>query len=303
MNPDTSNTPDSVPNPNLPKGFPTEPTSTLAGPRPGSNSSPTAARMPNTNLPPQSTTVRPEPTPYRGLPELPPDDYERPRRRRGGMGCARFIFNCRCIGCALMLLILALIAGSVYVVIYRPPAVWTPVKEWLNVSLVKQEYDPRSYESVSARLNDELASFASGTNSLRISEQDLYTVLNERLGEMGLRDLNVELTPGIVKLYWNIETDNSLPLWMVMESTPDDAGHLVISKLGTERVAAPDFLNDGLMNLVLSGIKLLQGADQNADLVRIAFPFKENIEVKSVQVNLDELVLELNVKTGLEDFF
>lgn len=303
MNPDQPNTPSSVPNPNLPKGFPTDPQpgSTLAGPRDVSGNG--GAGVSAVNNP---VRENPAPSPYRAaLPELPEPDYASIKRKRsgGGIGCFRWLFNCRCIGCFLMLAIFTIVAGSAYVVINRPPAIWTPVKQWFNVSLVKQEYDARTYESVSNRLNEELSSFSSGTNLLRITEQDLYTVLNERLKGMGLQDLNVELTPNLLKMYWNIETDDSLPLWMVMESTPNNDGRLVISKLGTERIGAPEFTNDALMNLVLSGIKLLQGADHNADLIRIAFPFKENVEVKSVQINRDELVLELNVKTGLEDFF
>jgi hypothetical protein len=302
MNPNQPDPVGSTPNPELPKGFPTEPRpvsrpSTLAG-----------VRSPGVTTPapvsPEPKLDRPDTLASYKLPSLPEPEYEKPRRRRGGgMGCFRWLFNCRCIGCFLMFTIAFIVAGTAYVVINRPPAIWTPVKEWFNVSLAKQEYDERTYESVSARLNSELANFASGTNTLRISEQDLYAVLKERLKEMALNDLNVELRPGIVKLYWNIETDDSLPLWMVMESTPDNSGRLVISKMGMERLGVPDFLNDSLMNIMLSGIKLLQGADQNADLVRIAFPFKENIEIKSVEVNLDELVLHLDVKTGLEDFF
>lgn len=224
----------------------------------------------------------------------------RERERRDLSGCS--LPSLRCLGCTGCFLLLALFVFGIYVLIARPPVVWDPVKEWFNAGLQTVPYDQIAPAAVYVDMQDQLAKFTVGENRWVITQDQLRSMIVDRIKGVQMPDLNVDMMEGKVKLFWNGDPNSDVPLWYVVEIGINDKGQPYFTKLGTERIGTPGFLNELLTGMFLSAVRI--GSNQQPDqLVNVLVPLPNNVTVKGVQFEEDEMVIVINVSTGLENLF
>ncbi len=236
------------------------------------------------------------------------DRTDRDRRRRErrrqreraedlrGPGC-----GCRLIGIVMSLVLLGLLIGLAYILINRPPSIVDPVKDWLNQDLEAVTFTPEEAETAIFNLNSQVSRFNTGENILRINEKELNVLLNQ--GSTNA-DLNARIVESELKLYANSDPTSDKPLWLVAKFGIDPANpeDLKLTGVGTERISTPQFLNDALLDVILSTSNFVTQADADS-ILDFAVDLPSNVRVKKVQLEDKELLLTLDVSTGLEDFF
>lgn len=236
------------------------------------------------------------------------DRADRDRRRRErrrereraedlrGPGC-----GCRLIGLAMSLTLIALLVGLAYVLINRPPNIVDPVKDWLNQDLEAITFTEEEAETALFDLNSQVSRFSTGENILNISELELNVLLNQ---DINGTSLFADISEGELKLYANSDPAAEKPLWLVAKfsSDPETGEDLVLTGVGTERVSTPKFLNDAILEVILSTSNFVTQSDADS-ILDFAVDLPSNVKVKAVELKEEELQLTLDVSTGLEDFF
>jgi hypothetical protein len=214
-----------------------------------------------------------------------------------GIGC-----NCRAIGCTLSLAIILLLAGAIYVLIARPPEVLNPLKVWLNDSLIPEANPVVSREAVMAELNQQVAQFQIGENNLTLREGQFKTLLAGAFSDILPESSVVSLEPDLVKIFWDTTGGDTIPLWLLMEFRVDNSQKLYLDKIGTQRVPIPTVLNGAFTAAFLS-VWRIGKQEAASDLMNLVLPLPENITIKEITVFRDQMLLNLDVRTGLENVF
>ncbi len=181
------------------------------------------------------------------------DDYDRPRRKKR-RGILRFLFNCRCMGCGCALLIVGLVAMVAFVLISRPPQIINPVKDWLNSGLESVEHDGTSLEGASIELSRQVQDFKVGENELVVTESQLRPIVNERLAQLQVVDINVDIEDGELKLFWDATPYEDATLWVVLKFQPNANENPELTYIGTERLPVPGLLNEAATRIVLTAL-------------------------------------------------
>jgi hypothetical protein len=231
-------------------------------------------------------------------PEMRQVRYQPERRSR--IGCLPN--TCRGCGCLMMGLAIIAIMTVGYVLIARPPGVWEPLKQWLNADLQAPTTEEPSLEAVYSKLQDQVKTFQIGENKLHITAAELQVLISTQLGNLFPGKVFVNVSTAHARLFWNVDTKESIPLWAVAEFRPDQQQKLVLTKLGTPRIGIPSFLNQPATNLLLSGLEFGRQREFK-DLVHVILDLPENVEVKGVVLKDNELEIILNVSTGLDNIF
>ncbi len=220
-----------------------------------------------------------------------------PQKKRPG--CLRYLFNCRCLGMSFLVALILGIVFFVWLITQKPPAIYTPLKEWLNAGLVQPEYaEQMDREEAIQLLEAELEDFEVGENVLIISEQQLFALLNTPDASNALTGAFVDLRPGRVRFFRNAEEGSDIPLWLILELIIAENGTGAVGYIGTERIPLPQFVTQALQSLLLSAFNISGGG--SLDLVGLFLPLPDNVQVTSVQVTENDLLIKVDVSTGLE---
>lgn len=228
------------------------------------------------------------------------DDFDYDEER--GIGCFRFLFNCRCLGCGGFILIWGVILFIVYVLVARPPAVIDPAKEFLNAGLTAHQHDGTTLEGASIELGLQVSEFAVGENQLTITESQLKPLINARLVELQLTEIHVDVEPGEMKVYWDASGGEEVPFWVVLKLGTDQNGNAELTYVGTERIAVPEFLNETATRIALTALNVT-GVSTESELIEILLPLPDNAAVSSIEFVQDEMQATIEVSTGLENLF
>jgi hypothetical protein len=214
---------------------------------------------------------------------------ERDRRRRGGLGCRSIIL-------ILVLLTLAICCGTIYIFVSKPTGVWDSVVNFLNADLVLPEYDNTTYESAATEIEQQVQSV--GANEVVITEDQLTALARGNLEQ--LNEILVDVQEGKLRLIWPVDkTLPENPLYALIDIDLDDLNNPKISKLGTERLGLPQFLNDAISNAALSALNFGNNEeDPNALIKTIVFE-NEEVQIESIDFEKDEIVIQLNVAVDL----
>jgi hypothetical protein len=228
------------------------------------------------------------------------DDYGwEPDRRRG---CLTRFLTCRCMGCGCLIFLLLFTLFAIFVLWQRPPFIWNPVKTWLNGDLAPVSSGEVTASSAYANLNSQVSSFGVGLNKITITEKQLQAILRDKLISSNLNDLNVDMEPSALRVYWNVDSKEA-PLWMVVELNTEDKTRIKFNKIGTERLPLPPFLNNLATELVASVLKFGANKAAEGNLLDVVFTAPANVEIQDIKLEHDQLILTVNVKNGLEHVF
>lgn len=237
------------------------------------------------------------------MPRRYEDEFEdKPQKPGLIVGCAKMLLSCRCLFFGCFLFFVLIIIAIVLIFTQRPPFIYNPLVDWLNADLQAQSQSEQTLDQVGAQLKAQLTRMQVGENTLTITEPQLQAVLRDKLAENQLKDLNVELKDGILKMYWNISAEQQKKLWGVVELGVDASGKPVVYKLGTERVPLPPFMHNFAQSL-LGSVLNLSGQEDKAGLFGIFLQLPANVNLKSVQIFDDRVEMVLNIDTGLDNIF
>lgn len=207
---------------------------------------------------------------------------EKPKRApRRGPGC-RF-YGCGCL--VLILLSCCLVTlGTIYVVTTRPPVVWGPLKTFLNKDL-KPAVLATSDENKSIEIVSKLENGLSANGKLKLTEQELATLIAERVG----RKVGVEFVPGSGKIFVDLDPTSAEPLWVYIEIAKDNLGKVRVTKVGTGQFVAPQSLNDSLTSVLES---LLFSSDSPLRTILNS----GSSQIKDIVFTETEMEVTLNIK-------
>lgn len=248
---------------------------------------------------------------YEQEPEAPPppprqpdyQEFERRRQRRRrdaedlrGPGC-----GCRVIGFVLSLILVGIIVGIIYLLINRPPQIVNPIKDWLNQDLAAITYSDSDQETALFNLNSQISQFGTGQNVLVLSQLDLNVLLNR---DAERASLNAALTDNQLKLYVDSDPEGEKPLWLVakFEVDPENPEDLRLAGVGTERVTTPQFFNDAILDIILSTSNFVTDTEANS-ILDFAINLPSNVKIQSVDIKDQQVLITLEVTTGLENLF
>lgn len=241
--------------------------------------------------------------PDRSLPTLPPQSerYQEPEKvvlkKRRGIGCFRFLFNCRCLGCSGCLLIILLIAGFIFLIANKPTGIWGTFVNFMNAEIVEPQYEVVPEEQAIISINDQVTNV--GENEVVITEQLLGSIVKGRFPQF--KDMKVDIEQDIVKLVWKMdETVPETPLYGVIDITQNQQNkNLEITKVGTGRVGTPQFLNDAITGTITSFLnKLVPGQESNQILYNILSP-EGGVTLSDVKIEKDQIKLKIAVSAKL----
>lgn len=237
------------------------------------------------------------------IPTPPPTQPQMIYAPARGLGCLGMIWrfvSCRTISCLILIIIVAFIALVAYTVSARPPAILTPAKSWLNGGLSAVAYNGTTLESAKSELNVQIADFELGTNRFTVTKDHLYPLLADKLKGLNLSNLNLELTPGTMKLYWNIDPGNA-PLWVVIDFSTSAEGALQVDKVGFNKLPIPSFLNNTVSDSILATMKFASQTDKKYTFIDFLVPFPSNAQVTKIEIIKDALIVTVEVDNNLQN--
>ncbi len=238
----------------------------------------------------------PQPEPQKVMVETKPQKVVVEHTRRG-IGC-----SCRTISCTGCLIIVALIVAIIYIVIARPPAIVNPIKVWLNDGLQATINEGTTPEAALAAWTAQGTNFKVGDNDLVVKQDELRALIQSKVGNVNA--INVQILSGKIKLYVNGDTNTDVPLWLVGEIASEDGQHLHLTKLGTERIGLPTFMNDFLTRVIFSVLNLAGNKQASSDdLISAVLPLPSTIQLKSLKMEPGVLTITLHLDSGLENIF
>ncbi len=209
----------------------------------------------------------------------------------GKIGC-----GCRTISCGGCILIIALIIAIIYIVINKPPAVWSGVVDFLNDSIVMPTHNGKTSESSKAELNEQIKTV--GDVDIIVTESQLTALGREKL--TGFKDLVIDVKPEVLSIYWKMdETVQNKPLIGIIEMRLDSNNKIYISKIGTNKIGSPEFLNDALTTTAYSILNFGNNTPENKYGFLLNLIPATNTTFKSISFEEAKVVIKANVKVDL----
>jgi hypothetical protein len=222
-------------------------------------------------------------------------EYQRPREKviveyrdrepkRSGIGC-------KAIGCILMLLLVACICGSIFVILSKPPFIWNPVVDYLNADLFIPDHYNVNFFDAKNILSQQITLV--GENNVALTEAQFTALAQDKL-------------PVIAKPFFDIESDYLRILWVLDDSIPehplfgvieikqDAENNLYINKIGTGKVGLPDILNNGINSAITKF-----GGNNPIELINKLISSDENIKVEDIVLQKDQILIKVNVKVNI----
>ncbi len=211
--------------------------------------------------------------------------------RDRGAGCVKGC-GCRTLSCSGCLLVILLVIGSIYVVLSRPPVIWNTVVNFLNNSVQIPQFNGMSAESAKNQINS--SAQASGYTSVSINENQLTAIVRENFKQ--LDNAIVDIEPNTIRIYWSLEkTIPNNPLIGVIEIKMGTDGKLNLTKVGTEKIALPDFMNQLVSNLVPSVLSISSSDKDKTQVIYNLLSSNQSFQIKNVKLEKDNLILEISI--------
>lgn len=244
-----------------------------------------------------TTEVRPN-----VVPQAPPKEIIKERvvvqyrdRERGclpnvGCGC-----GCRTISCSFFLIIFLIIAGIAYVVINKPPFIWGEVVTILNDGVKAPKYEPQDLDTLQSSINSQISSI--GEVEILLTQDQVTTLIRDNATQ--LKDITVEVSKDKLTLYWYLDqTLPSKPLYGIVDISGKNDDTLQITRIGTGKVALPDFINQTATNGIYSLLNIsTDNPEQNPLSILTSLFNSQNINVKSVELEegIVKITADINV--------
>jgi hypothetical protein len=218
---------------------------------------------------------------------------DKPRGCMEGAGCG---CGCRSISCGCMFFVLLLIVGIGYLLINKPPFIWSEVVSYMNNGVKAPEYKTQDLANLQQSINSQINTI--GEVYLTLTQDQLTTLVRDRATQ--LKDVTIEVTDTRLRIYWQLE--NSLPakpLYGIIDINEKQNGTLEITRIGTGRVALPDFINKSATNGIYSLLNVQ--ANQNTTPLSILNSLfnSPNINVKSVVLEQGIVKITADIKVDL----
>lgn len=212
--------------------------------------------------------------------------YDEPRGR--GIGC-------RPLGCGCLFVLLIICFGSIFLIVSKPKNIWSSAVDILNDGLTVREYKEVDPKLVQNKVNSQITSVES--INISIDEDELTSLAREKIPS--LQNLVLDMTQNKVTFTWDLDkTIEDKPLKGILEFDVINANEIKLTKIGTNRLHAPDFLKDFISQTILS-IK-----NPSSDEVNNSFlnSFFSNSQIHINSINIDDTTLTINGKINVDIF-
>lgn len=197
----------------------------------------------------------------------------------------------RILGCWVPILLLFLFIAFL---ISKPPIIWNGVADFINNDVSVDPISPLTEEEALQQINSQLKTV--GENTIRINETQLTALLSPRLTQ--LKNLVVDLEDGTIKLIWTLDDNsNGKDIYGIIELVYKE-GELKIQRIGTGRIYLPESLNETITSSILS-ITQMSNNSTTSNLMQIVLPFESGLEIKSLDINKDEIVIVSSIDASL----
>lgn len=217
-------------------------------------------------------------------------DKERGCLPNVGCGC-----GCRTISCTFFLLIFLIIAGIAYVVINKPSFIWSEVVTFMNDDAKAPKYEPQDLNTLQESINNQISNI--GEVEINLTQDQVTTLIRDNATQ--LKDIIVEVNPDNLRIYWYLDqTLPSKPLYGIVDINSNTDGTLEISRIGTGKVALPDFINKTATNGFYSLLNInTDNANQSPLSILTSLFNSQNINVKSVELEegIVKITADINV--------
>jgi len=207
-----------------------------------------------------------------------------------GCGC-----GCRTLGCGCFIFIALIIAGLAYILINKPPFIWSEVVSFMNDGVEAPKYKQQDLSTLQDSINSQISNI--GEVKIDLTQDQVTTLIRDKAPQ--LKDLTVEVITNQFTIYWYL--DNTLPakpMYGIVNINSKDDGTLEISRIGTGKVALPDFINKTATNGIYSLLNINTNDSNQTPLSILTSLFNsKNISVKSVELKqgIIEITADINV--------
>lgn len=207
-----------------------------------------------------------------------------------GCGC-----GCRTITCGGCFLFLLLIIGCIYIVINKPPFIWSEIVEYANNGIEAPKYTPQDLNNLQDNINSQINNI--GEVKINLTQDQLTTLI--RNNTTGLNDLTVDINNNEMIIYWQLDkTLPAKPLYGIVEIKETSEGNLEISKIGTGRIGLPDFISTAATNTVYSLLNINKENQTPVGLLTSIFT-SDNLTIKSVNLEDGLVKITADIKVDL----
>jgi len=198
-----------------------------------------------------------------------------------GCGCK----SCACLSCLGIILIIVLFGAILF---FRPPFIWNAIKSFLN-----DGYNPPTYDSQdSSAVVDNITKKVEAKGTVEITEKELQALLRS---ELGSSDVRIDVEPSYLRIASDIDDNEEHPLWLIIELAKTNDNKLKITKIGFERIDAPDFLGDAITDSAFQALDLSSTSEENDEaeqLVSTLIDAKDQgISLESVRFDKDKITI------------
>lgn len=185
-------------------------------------------------------------------------------------------------GCLLVIILLLL---TLYTVIFKPPFLWEPAKNFLNADLVIPEKSTSSSSEIRERIESDLLSL----DEITVDESELAVLLADKVGVAN--DLRTAITPEGIIVYVNIDSPDA-PLWLKLNLAESEEGSIKMQEIGFERVGMPEAFKAGVNNNFESLLEFLK-RDSDIALITELIGLDESESLAQIELGEGELVVKL----------
>jgi len=210
------------------------------------------------------------------------------KKKGKGRGCMLPSCSCKscsCFGCLGIIFVVVVIGAILY---FRPPFIWNTIKSFLN-----DGYEPTAYQNVAASdVIKDISTELEQDSEVEITELQLQALVQR---EFDSDQVRVDVEPSFFRVVLDIEDDNDRPLWLIFEIGQQSDDNLKVTKIGFERIDAPDFLQDRVSDSAFGALEVT-GAEGENDAIRLVSTLidaeDQGITVESLRFDKDKITIE-----------
>lgn len=204
--------------------------------------------------------------------------------------------GCRTLSCSFFLILISIIVITIYVMINKPPFVWSEVVNYLNNGIQAPEYTQQDLNTIQDSINSQIASI--GEVSLTLTQDQITTLLRSNVEQ--LSSVTTRVTNEQLRIYWVLDqTLPAKPLYGVIDIAETSDGSLTIQRIGTGRIAFPDFVNQYISNFVFTLFDNQTTQGLSAESIISSLFNSQNIDIKSIQLEDGFVKITADIKLDL----
>lgn len=207
-----------------------------------------------------------------------------------GCGC-----GCRTITCGGCLFFLLIIIGFIYIVINKPPVIWSEVVSFLNAEQSAPAYKPQDLDSLQDSINNQINEV--GEVTIELTQDQLTTLIRDKSSQ--LNELTIDIEKDKLYLYFYLDkTLPAKPLYGIVEISEDN-NNLAITRIGTGKVALPEIFNKTATNTIYSLLNIDTTNEQNPTSILSGIFNSESLDIKKVEFIDDAVKITADIKVNV----